>query len=246
MGQAYHRKRIAVGRGTKTRGVGIRYTLVMPPAPRELTAEDIAAREVDRQKQVALEEGRRLREWNITVLVNVGQQMLRLWQKAINVNEKRLAEFAGWWTIENVCSFPPDDADVAASYLLAIDEYTKKAGNPPHSVEERDAVFDYCFHNQRKVPLVKVAEQAIELVRTAAEKCCDREGIDVELFLQMLARRGVKAKSNRSNLDSALLFLDAKMTLMFDVLHDGDGRDDFDTEMAEPETDMVPLCWVKI
>jgi hypothetical protein len=62
----------------------------------------------------------------------------------------------------------------------------------------------------------------------------------------MLTRRAVRAKSNHSNLDSALLFLDAKMTLMFDVLEDGDGRDDFNSEMAEPEPSTTPLWWTRI
>ena len=217
----------------------------MPPAPRKLTADDIAAREVERQQQLASEEGRRLREWNINVIVNVGQQMLQLWQQAFITNEKRMAEFAGWWTNENVCSLPPDDEEVAAYYLRAVSDYTAKIGSPPQSIEIRDAIFTHCFRNERKVPLTQVAEEAIVLVRTAAEKCCDREGIDAAQFTKMLSRRSSKARGNH-NLDSALAFLTAKTLLMFDVVDDGTGRDDFDTEMACPEPQVVPLCWARI
>lgn len=245
MGRAFHRKRISLGRYSKTRGVGIGYMQTMAPAPRELTAGDIAARELENKEQVALEEGRRLREWNIKVLVDVGEQILRLWQKTIDANEKRLAEFNGWWTTENVCSFPPDDAEVAAAYLQAIGEYAQKTGSAAKSLEERDAVFDYCFHYERRTPLTQVVEEAKKLVCTAAEKCCDREGIDKK-FIDVLLRRSLIARGSHTNLDSAMAFLHAKMTLMFDVLEDGEGREDFDAEMAEPEPDTTPLCWVKM
>lgn len=249
MGQAYHRKRIPLGRGTKTRGVGIRYTLVMPPAPRELTAEDIVAREVERQKQVALEEGRRLREWNISVLLNVGQQIMQSWQKAVHANYERLINFSGWCTTENVCAFPPDDEGVAAVYVLAVNQYVKLTGNPSLSVEDRDMIYAFCFNSERKFPLEEVAQEALELLRTAAEKCCDREGVDAQQLEYILTKRAWKSQSSvaqRTNLDSALIFLDAKLVVMFDVLFDGDGREDFDKELAAPQPSATPLMWRRV
>ena len=51
MGYASHKKKIPLGRGSKTRGVGITYTDPTQPHAKELTAEEVAIKEQQRAAQ---------------------------------------------------------------------------------------------------------------------------------------------------------------------------------------------------
>lgn len=68
MGRAYHRKKIALGRGSKTRGTGVSYHLAVPPRSPELTPAEQAERA---QTRTATAAKRGIREWNIHVLMHV-------------------------------------------------------------------------------------------------------------------------------------------------------------------------------
>jgi hypothetical protein len=81
MGQAFHRKQIPVGSAPRTRGTGIKYVNVVSPAPRELTAEDIAARDEERRLKATLDEQQRERQRfhqeNVNQIVYLAEWLLR-------------------------------------------------------------------------------------------------------------------------------------------------------------------------
>ena len=210
MRRGFHRKRIPVlGRGPKTRGTGFKYLVTVPPTARELTAEDVAAKETERQQQLALEEGRRLREWNVTVLVGVAKKILSLWKEATDYNDQRLVEFPGW-TTANFCALPVDE-DVALAY-------SEELAGRQLSLDEMDAVINLGFRNERVVSTAQIVEKATKSVRAAVEKCCDDTGISVERLVQVLTRRSARAKQDNIDLDSALAFVGKKMSSMFEAL----------------------------
>jgi len=216
MGQAKHKKRLAVlGRGPKTRGTGFRYVETIPAEARELTAADIAALEEQCRQQAVLEEGRRLREWNVTALVCISEQMLRVWKEATDYNDQRLVEFAGW-TTGAFCSLPVDE-DVALAYSKELVHQTRRAGRQL-SLDEMDSIVDQGFRNERVVSTAQVVQEATKAVRSAAEKWCDNGGISVERFIQTLMRRSAKAKQHNTDVDSALVYVGKKMSSMFEAL----------------------------
>lgn len=77
MGQAFHKKKMALGRGTKTTGVGISYVEPTQPQARELTAEEVAVRE---QEKAAVEAKRGTREHNVYALVHRAGFVLDEWE----------------------------------------------------------------------------------------------------------------------------------------------------------------------
>src|SRR5437660_1244533 len=107
MGQAFHRKRMLTSRG-RTSGTGVKYVDAVPPVVRELTAEQIAAREAETQQQAALDEQRRLRQQEIDTLVDIfAADMLDEWKEAADYLDQRLIGFAGW-TASDYCALPAD------------------------------------------------------------------------------------------------------------------------------------------
>jgi hypothetical protein len=78
MGNAFHKKKIPLGRGSKTRGVGIGYVETSRPQGGELTAEEIAEREKTAP-------ARGVREWNVHRLMKIAGFALDAWEDAIFV-----------------------------------------------------------------------------------------------------------------------------------------------------------------
>ena len=211
MGQAFHRKQISIGRVPKTQGTGIKYMEVVPPATRELTAEEIAAREAEQQQQAALEEQHRIRQGSINTFVGVAEKMLRLWKAATDYNDQLLVEFPGW-ADSNFCLLPVDEdvVRIARVYKEEIVRHTRRAGRQL-SLDEADEIIDQVFRNERIFPTEQIVEEASKAVRYTAEKCFDDSGICIERFIQTLTRRSVRAKYNNNDLDSALNFVSKRV-----------------------------------
>ncbi len=216
MGQAFHRKQISISR-TKTRGIGVQYFDVFRPVARELTAAEVAAREAKQQQQraaeAAAEEQRRVRRKHIDAFVSGVEPMLRLWKEAVDYNDRRAVEFAGW-TTSNVCALPVDE-QVGIAYAQELVRYTRRFGRPL-SLDEMDAVVDQGFRNERIVPTEQVVDRAIYQVRYAAEKSHEDDGnVSIKRFVRVLA--GCKAKASQDNidLDSALAYVSKQVALRF-------------------------------
>jgi hypothetical protein len=79
MGRALHRKSIPLGRGTKTRGTGIKYVDMSPPTV-ALTAEQVAARE---QEKAFRQSRRGLRDWNVHCLMRIAGFALDDWEDSV-------------------------------------------------------------------------------------------------------------------------------------------------------------------
>jgi len=202
MGKAYHRKQILVlGRGPKPRGTGIRYIETVRPVVRELTPEDIAAQEGERQKQVALEQQRRQRDLDINTVMRVVGKMLTEWKVTRDRDDRRLQEFSGW-AADSVCSkFPPDDREVAEEYAEAVEHATWDA---PLTLHELDIAVSWKVRGKRRTPTAQVIERAGEAVRAVAEKCCDGYGFDFPRFVQLLKHRSRKVAHDNTIVDRAL------------------------------------------
>ncbi len=87
MGHAFHRKQITLGRGLKTCGTGIKYFNPALPVVRELTAEEIAARE----KKVT---PRGVREHNVYCLMMAAGFALDAWEDEILKRNSLERDFA--------------------------------------------------------------------------------------------------------------------------------------------------------
>lgn len=217
MRRGLHRKRIPVlGRGPKTRGTGFKYVNEVPPGARERTAEDVAAKELKRQQQAVLEEGRRFRQWNVITLVGVAEKTLRAWKVAADRNDQRLREFPGWTTAD-FCTLPVDQ-EVAELYEDEFYDYVNHHWGRPLSLAEMDAIVNHAFHSPRVVSTAQTITDATTVVRHAAEKCCDNEGISFDRFIEILDRRAVKAKQNDFGVTLALVFVRKEMSSLFERL----------------------------
>lgn len=86
MGTAFHRKQIPLSRGSKTRGTGIRYTDITATSVRELTADELAARE---EQKATFQAQRGTRGWNIHCLMTMAGFALDAWEDVI-LKEKSL------------------------------------------------------------------------------------------------------------------------------------------------------------
>jgi hypothetical protein len=209
MGQAFHRKRIPVGRAPQTHGTGIRYVNMV--APRKRTAEEIAAREVQRAQEAVeraiADERWQKREESINTLVRVSKRMLETWKEATDYNDQRLVNFVGW-TVANVCPFPidADDEDIAHAFAEELTKHRRRAVYPL-SLDEMDLVIDQGFRAQRAVPTEQVVAEASKAVRSAAEKSCTDEGIDIERFVEALTYRSARMRHYNTDIDSALDFV---------------------------------------
>jgi hypothetical protein len=80
MGNAFHRKQIPLGRGSKTRGTGIHYVDITPTSVREFAADELAARE---QQKAALQAQRGTRGWNVYCLVTIAGFALDTWEDEV-------------------------------------------------------------------------------------------------------------------------------------------------------------------
>jgi hypothetical protein len=80
MGNAFHKKRLPLGRGLKTHGTGFRYSNAAQPSVKDLTAGELAARE---QQKAAVQAQRGLRDWNVYCLVTIAARALDAWEDAI-------------------------------------------------------------------------------------------------------------------------------------------------------------------
>lgn len=218
MKRGLHRKRIPVlGRGPKTRGTGFKYLgATPPPTVRELTAKAVAAKEAERQQQAILEEGRRLRQWNVNTLVSVAQKILRTWKEDADRNDQRLREFSGW-TISDFCALPADE-EVAELYEDEFYDYAHHHWGRSLSLADRDAIVKYHFIDPGDISTTQMVAEATTIIRHVAEKCCDNEGIEVERLIQMLGRRKTRA---RRGVDLALVCVRKKMASLFQTLSEG-------------------------
>jgi chemotaxis protein histidine kinase CheA len=214
MGRAFHRKRISVNRG-KTRGSGFKYLDVVPPDIRELTAEQVAATELEAQKQAAQDQQRRLQQREIDNIVSLAGNILAAWKQAMEFNDRRLAEFAGW-TTSSFCLLSVDE-DVADYYADQIERHQREADRPL-SLEELDEVVRAVC--KRRVPIEQVVEEAIKAVRYAAQECTQFDGIELERFIEMMLRRAARAKHTNTSLGEALAFVGQRMVLMLQALRE--------------------------
>ena len=201
MGQAFHRKRICVDR-SQIRGTGYKYVDVVPPDACELTPEQLAAREAEAQQQVALDEQRRFQQANVNALCNIARDMLQKWKEAMDSNDRRLIDFAGW-TTSNYCALPVDE-DVADYYHDQIESY-KRQTDEPVSVDELDEVIRVVC--QRRVPTEQIVEEATKAVRYVAQACTNFKGVDLARVAQMLSSRASRVAHKNTGRDSALCFV---------------------------------------
>jgi hypothetical protein len=79
MGNAFHKKKMPLGRGTKTHGIGISYIEPAPPT-RKPTAEEVAAR---KQEWDAAAAKRGIREHNVYWLMWVAGYALDAWEDSV-------------------------------------------------------------------------------------------------------------------------------------------------------------------
>lgn len=77
MGKSHHRKQIPLGRGSRTRGVGVSYHDVVPARSPELTPAELEARQ---QAKASAEELRGLRAWNVRALMHVAGFAVDVWE----------------------------------------------------------------------------------------------------------------------------------------------------------------------
>jgi hypothetical protein len=205
MGQAFHRKQMDVARG-RTSGTGIKYSDDKQPVVRELTAEEIAARDAETQQRNELTAQRHM---NIYATIDAVGGLLHAWKEGADYNDKRIANFPGW-TTANYCALPVD-AEVARYYVETIQlcrEYTQY----PITVVELDEVFK--ASSQRPVSTTKIVQEAAKIVHAVARICVNAEGIDTTRFIDLLTRRARSAKQN-ADLNSALAFAARKIAEMF-------------------------------
>lgn len=217
MGRAFHRKQIPVNR-THTRGTGIRYVDTVPLVARELTPEQVAAKEAEAQQQAALCKQRDSQQQAIDALVTITGKILQAWKKVADHHDQRLTDFTGW-TRENYCGLPVE-ANVARFYADLI-QWHQRQVDRPLSLEELDEVVQVGC--KRRVPTDQILEEATKAVRYAAQECTTHEGTDLVRFVQMMLRRSSRAKSKNNDLDRALGFVANQVALMLQKLEAEEG-----------------------
>jgi hypothetical protein len=204
MGQAFHRKRISIDR-SRTSGIGFKYVNVIPHV-RELTPEQVVAREQKAQQQAALDEQRRVQKENIAAAVSFTGNLLQAWKEWVDYHDQRLVDFAGW-TTSNYCALPVEE-DVADFYHDQI-EWHQRQADRSLSLDELDGIVKvFC---KRKVSTAQIVEEATKAIRYVAQECTDFEGTDLAGFAGMLSRRAARAKQTNTDLAEALAFVSVQI-----------------------------------
>lgn len=209
MGQAFHRKRISLDRSLVRRGTGIRY-LDADWRDRELTAEEIAAREEGAQQQRIRKEQR---QSGVNTLLEIAREILDDWKQAMDENDQRVIAFAGWTTAD-YCALPVDE-EVARFYVETIHQWQRQADRPL-SLEELDRIFGQGL--ERRIPTDQVVEKAMQIIRPLAQKCTDAADIALARFADLLSKRSWRARQLNIDLDSALEVVSEQMALMSEKL----------------------------
>jgi hypothetical protein len=188
MGQARHKKRIALLGRQATRGMGIQY-YDSPKLPRP-TADELAERELRKQEQQAELEARALlterQRRMVDYFADRATEILDHWRGDIQQQHDRIRNFAGW-TTDAVCQLPVDQ-DVAQLYAREFGRYTDL------NLDMRDEVVQK-FHQEHKVE--QVISETMRIVRSAGWQAMQQNGLDAEEFLNQLEKRGKRQGNSR-------------------------------------------------